>query len=495
MKRNKTYITLVGTLLIVMSLWGCQKDRLDVENLNQPDRDRVMANPNDLLGIAAGLYQEWFSLGHSSSNGPAMPLLVMSDHQTCSWGNFGMRDLSSEPRAAWNNSPTYDNKANFQNFVESRMSVISQVNDIFSQVIVKGIKIGENGKDNDMVLAWGYFARAISYGQIAMVFDKSIVVTETDISSVELKSYKDVLAQAISDFDNALTFCNSTFTTPSVWFAGKELTNTELKSMINAYAARYMVLSSRNKLENDANDWAKIKTYAENGLDFDVSIMTDANLWYSSYIGQSHSPTWLHTDMRIINLMDPNYPKRYSLDGTPPSPKFATTADARLATYFKKVESCGFRPERGYYHFSHYKYSVYSYTYDNWLNGLVYDYKQTENDLYLAEALLRTGGSKATVVSLINKTRVNNGDLPDLTGTESDTELFDAIFYERALEIVYTGVGIEFCDMRRRDMLQTGTPLHFPVPGAHLETLGLPVYTYGGVANADGVNTSNAGWE
>jgi hypothetical protein len=265
--------------------------------------------------------------------------------------------------------------------------------------------------------------------------------------------------------------------------------------MINSYAARYMVLGSRTAAENTANDWAKIKTYAQNGIDFDLSIMTDGDQWYSSYIAQSASPTWLFTDMRVINMMAPTYPARYANDGTPPNPKEATSADARLSLYFTFVESCGFRPERGYYHFSHYKFNRYSYTYDNWLVGLVYDYKTTENDLYLAEAILRTGGSKADAAALINKTRVSIGTLSALSGSSTDQELYNAVFYERTLELAFTGVGIEFCDMRRRDMLQEGTLLHFPVPGSHLDIYGLENYTYGGVANADGVNTSNGGWE
>ncbi len=53
---------------------------------------------------------------------------------------------------------------------------------------------------------------------------------------------------------------------------------------------------------------------------------------------------------------------------------------------------------------------------------------------------------------------------------------------------------VGFCDMRRRDMLQYGTYLHYPVPGKELETLQLPNYTFGGAGNADGVNTSNGGW-
>ena len=46
------------------------------------------------------------------------------------------------------------------------------------------------------------------------------------------------------------------------------------------------------------------------------------------------------------------------------------------------------------------------------------------------------------------------------------------------------GSGNEWFDMRGRDMLQTGSPLHWPIPADVLETLGfpLPYYTYGGAS-------------
>jgi hypothetical protein len=50
--------------------------------------------------------------------------------------------------------------------------------------------------------------------------------------------------------------------------------------------------------------------------------------------------------------------------------------------------------------------------------------------------------------------------------------------------------------MRKRDLLQAGTPLHWPVPAKTLETLAeaQPFYTFGGPTRLDGVNTSNKGW-
>ena len=72
--------------------------------------------------------------------------------------------------------------------------------------------------------------------------------------------------------------------------------------------------------------------------------------------------------------------------------------------------------------------------------------------------------------------------------------MLEAIFYERDVELIQTGYGIAFFDMRRRDMLQPGTMLHFPIPAKELMVMQMPLYTFGGVANADGINTSDGGW-
>ena len=66
------------------------------------------------------------------------------------------------------------------------------------------------------------------------------------------------------------------------------------------------------------------------------------------------------------------------------------------------------------------------------------------------------------------------------------------IFYEKDVELIDTGMGISFFDMRRRDMLQRGTILHFPVPATELEIVQVPVYTIGG--NPDGENVSDGSW-
>ena len=70
----------------------------------------------------------------------------------------------------------------------------------------------------------------------------------------------------------------------------------------------------------------------------------------------------------------------------------------------------------------------------------------------------------------------------------------DAIHHERVIELSQTGCGLAFFEMRGKDLLQKGTLLHFPIPGAALDANKEEVYTFGGSTGVAGEDYSNAGW-
>ena len=89
-------------------------------------------------------------------------------------------------------------------------------------------------------------------------------------------------------------------------------------------------------------------------------------------------------------------------------------------------------------------------------------------------------------------TRVTRGGLATIGATES--EIADAIFHERNIELFCTGVGVEFFTMRKADKLQPGTPLHLPIPGQQLDVNRLDYYTFGKDQGVAGQDYSNGGW-
>jgi hypothetical protein len=115
-------------------------------------------------------------------------------------------------------------------------------------------------------------------------------------------------------------------------------------------------------------------------------------------------------------------------------------------------------------------------------------------DLLRAEALYFQG-QRGAAADLANRTRTTNGELPLLTaeGVPASADcvprmdgvncasLLEAIYYERMIEGVGTDALRAYIDSRGIGRLSPGTFIHFPIPARELETLGLPVYTWGGV--------------
>jgi len=157
-----------------------------------------------------------------------------------------------------------------------------------------------------------------------------------------------------------------------------------------------------------------------------------------------------------------------------------------------------FPAARGVYHYSSHNHKRYQYYNQGNANGVMPHMTMAELDMYRAEALLRTGGSTNEVAMLINKTRVGRGMLNPATGSDpvgspSDAQshldsasLWAKLKHERRIETFQTAGGLAWQDDRGMGDLVPGTPIHFPVPGRELETLGRENYTFGGVGNTGG---------
>ncbi len=487
-------------LVLIVSLSSCTKD-LDVIYNNNPDRELVLTNPENIYGLTTSLFFNWYKAQyHAYTFSPVLAMWTMADQGTSSWLNGGMYDLSSEPRAEFNNSEEYDWKLITETYDHRMYGDLTQANDILF-ALKNGLEIGElntngKGEDTELVHAFSSFIQGLTLGYLGLTFDKSFIVTENtdDPSLVEASPYNVVIDSAVVSLDKCIEICNNnSFTVPDDWINGSTYTNNELAQLASSFAARLMVYCSRNATENEQVDWAKVLTYTNNGIQRDLAPYMDNVTWKNYFFHYSVArDNWVRIDARIINLMDPDYPYRYPDLNSESAPGIATSDDARLLSDFSYDGICNFKPERGYYHYSNYEYTRYPYSFSN--PDYVIDFSVTENDLIKAEALFHNGAKNDAIDIINNGTRVTRGNLTPLDYSISDADFLKALFYERDIELIMTGYGIAYFDMRRRDMLQEGTPLHFPIPAEQLHVINLPIYTFGGVANADGINTSNGGW-
>ncbi|MEN8121712.1 MAG: RagB/SusD family nutrient uptake outer membrane protein [Bacteroidota bacterium] len=492
----------IFTLVILLSLsfmFSCAE--LEVEYLNKPDTELSLGDPLTVYNISRSTVYNWYMI-NTSSISPRLAMWVASDQGTSSWANRGMYDFSKEPREVFNNLPSYTRAGDFAAYWEDMYANLSQTNDVLN-VINDGMQIGEIkdeiGEDTEMVKAVSYFIQGLSLGYLGLVYDKAYIMldgmTTEEAELVETSPYAEVVQAALVSLDKAIAVCEANeFTIPVDWFNGSEYTNEELAQLAHTFAARFIIQKSRTAAENESTNWADVLFHAEKGIQRNLEFYMDNNRWINWFYNYAVQPTWASIDLRIINLMDNSYPSRYPDDGIAPDPK-AVSDDLRLESDLEYIEKVTFKPERGFYHFSNYEYSRYDYMrVDGVREGTLIDVHVTENELMKAEALMHLGRKADAVEIINNSTRTTRGGLQNVSSMFSDEMLLDAIFYERDIELIMSGFAISFFDMRRRDMLQIGTPLHLPIPGSQLMVMSQDIYTFGGVENADGINTSNGGW-
>ena len=345
------------------------------------------------------------------------------------------------------------------------------------------------------------FSQAASLMNLALWFDKAFIMDETvdsDGPRPQLQPYTAVSAAAVAKWEALIASSagnTATYTQAELPMVGN-LTGAKLNKLANTFAAMTMAYTPRNATENAAVNWGKVASLAANGIDFDMLVTGDLTNWYSyiNYWGNEHS--WMRIDHRLINLMDGTTPPKFN--GIIP-PK-ATSPDARYESDFQYCQASNPAPStgqascqtpvlgdpgRGVYMQStwfHSRYAHHARTTPGTAGRTAVPYVlKAENDLLRAEALIRSGGSKTTAATLINNSRVTRGNLPALTGAEANATLLAAIDYERQVELLNTN-GLELQRARQglTARLQTGTFRHLPIPARELETLGLPIYTFGG---------------
>ena len=483
------YIIAVAFLF---SAVGCAD--LETENLNSPATEAVLGNPQDWEGVIAS---QFFQIWHGTqfyNSGISMAMGTAGDAITSSWGNFGMQDISSEPRIAINNTQTYRYKVYLEYPYYRFFSVAGGVNDVMRLINENpGVKITDaNGKEiTQKLIAASKFMQAYAYGYLALTYDKAQYVDEaTDLSdptALPFDDYKTLMDKVITKLDEAISVAGAAPDFTLGYWNGLNLTKAEFIRLMRTFQARFLVYNARTDAENQSTDWAKVLSLADQGIQADFSPVGDGSWWdaYKYYGGQDG---WCRVDYRIISAMAKNTPSRFPTNNSHPLP-IPEPIDQRLVTDMRYLTAIPHRADRGLYHFSHYDYTRYDYHYPGGIGAMPFILK-AENDLLIAEALVRTGGNKARAAELINITRVGRGGMAALTGSESNAALLEAIMHERFVELLMTGAGVPFFDRRRLPDdngtfgpytgLQPGTPRQFPIPALELSVLGQEPYTFGG---------------
>lgn len=485
-------------------------ESLDVPNENQPNIDDL-STPAEFYSLLRNGYNTWYNGSIAASPTMAFACAELFQTGTAGWGSG---DVWFRPRQTMFNDDHPDPVVvigfgawyNYYGSVGSAVKMSKMFKDPEFKISMGGVDYTNRAR------AHAYLIEALLYGNIALLYDKAYLYTEEHENPVTFdfvantKSYKDVMAYAISKIDAAIKLLENdplTAADPTSVIVGMTFDRESLLQFANSMGARFLACNARTQAENVQTDWAKVKAYAEKGLKSDFKVdYTDGWIGkvmtrdYGSNYFVQYNNDYFRVSHWLLHKMAPNDPgSTYPIpveegsDSFKDWPKITDCQDARLNSYFKysSMRSSNYlgadrssRPGYGTFILSQYRYERY---YDAVLSRTKVDhYLKMENDTYLAEALLRTNGSKSEIAHLINNTRVNIGGLPLLTGAESYDELEDALFYERYVECDLVWPQLGFYDRRRnKDQMIEGTVRHFPIPGPELTKNGQPLYTFGGI--------------
>ena len=464
------------------------------------DRDvEVVAyfNPVSYDAILENLYRNFYNYLHSYS-GIGLATSVLADATTASWGNSKMREAGTEPRIELELNGSYEYVLSnlFNNLHETYR---------YSETILDMVDSGYNfelGRSNAKIIA--LFTKFLSTGYISLVYDQGLLdqndsgIINSNVRLVDSEEMHLLTHQYFDELMNVIE--QSNFSVPeSIIGTPGGLDKSLFKELVNTYMARFIVNYPRNQNESNNIDWTQVKQLTSEGINSDFTVNHSAweSLdWYKEDLIYSTYPGWARADMRVINMMDDSYPSHNANGNEYPAPDSIRVfdnaeVDNRLWTDFSYLSNNNFRPERGLYFFSSFRYTRHVDYIGPWSKEIP-EILVWENMLYLAESYLMTGDyfQAATILNNPNSPRKLRGGLLDVNQTHN--EIKDAIHHERIVELFLSSTGLSWFEMRRNDLLQEGSFLELPLPYNVQKDLGLPTYTTGGVGGNSSAQT--CGW-
>lgn len=542
------YMTL-SVLLLALGFAFSSCTDLSVDNLNDPGREDALSNPADLVSLLEGQTVEQF-WEENSYNGIQMDGLA--DQMTSTNNVAEFWDHADEPRRRINNRTSFPSTFIYEYDWDESNSSVSTANTIISRIEKDGKSIVlEDGTDvTQKMLAGAYFLRGLARGSLGMTYDQAYLIgIDADLSQTpEFSPYVDLINGAVSDMDKAISVAEGVGS-GFRWDFLPDATNTELnlaefKTVANSFSARFLANTPRTASESANWDWARVIDYAEKGIGGDNAAAPGMDEFTASSISgefYNHSADWqsyiypppagyLPRDIKLPHLLDDNgdYPVEYPsvvIDGTAVpdtlKPGDLQTSDPRIEYLFYS-ESFGYLdPSRSIVLHSNYTDARMHYNNQVWsTSGLpVNFFIEAELDYIRAEAYLMDGNKAAAATELNNSPygsgqtdvepnfpAVQLGNMSQdgfsgghsISATASKEEFIKALHLEYSIELsMIDRKGLQWFFMRKHDLLQKGTALHFAVPGSELEITQREYYTFGGVDYADqeGTATGSNSWK
>ena len=504
----KRYV--LGVLVGALGLAGCQE--LVVPNENSPSIDQVFNNGEDLesaIGTSFRIVWGVSQGARTNSTYPVLGLAAVGEELTSA--NLYPHNVASEPRTALDNRDAggWHNRKPWYDLYEA----IATTSDALI-AMEKGVTVGAVSAARPQGLRAGrakVFAKMIqgmSHIYVGLLFDKGFTRDETmpaDASFYQFKDYKQVTEFGIAKLQEAIQLANTLplDTLPANWINGVTPSTRDLIPFMNTMIARALAYVPRSPEERAAVDWAKVIQFADAGVKAPFGQQASSSITgtSSTYVQYTQLQTDGRVDNHIVGPADTSgayqrwltTPLEQKTDFqvlTPDKRIHATGAPTTRGTIVGYLATQTQPSTRGTYMWSRYRGMKYGTTYYN--TGFIETTNPKEMAFLKAEAAYRLN-DRATTVAILNATRVPAGLKPvtvDGPPPGSDCvprrqngacgNLFDALMYEKRIELFGLEPIIPYADYRGWGRVPKGTMVNMPVHGRELETIGATYYSFGG---------------
>ena len=410
--KRKSNILLLAMIMVV----GSCAD-LSVENTNEPDRERALANDSDLVSLLEGSTADVFFniTDYWGVNINGYSDMMTTTNMVNSWWVF-----ADEPRREMPNVPTFPDLVVNSGIWGDLNSGVQTANTILGIIEGDGESIIVDGTDiTQEMLANAYFLRGVSKAYLGMIYDQGYdIYPDTDLLNLELVSYDVILEAGLADIEQAISTANSVggfewdaLPTPDVWNAA------EFTTIANSLAARALAAKARTNEEANAMDWQRVLDYADAGIGGDNAAATMDGFiastvgsyvfynnlidWHTYRVG---NPGYLPPDIMIMHTLDPSYPTAYPVaDGVFLEEGDWNPTDPRGEYYTFTSERFAQSADRNKANFTQYNFHR-EWAENNWgTTGqpLIY-FLAAETDYLKTEAYLRLG-NKPEAANVLNQ--------------------------------------------------------------------------------------------
>lgn len=514
--RLRRKVLLAVTAIGAGTFVGCQS--LEVTNPNTPDINVIFGSGQNLESALTGAWRAFWGVAQGSrTNGtyPVVNVSVLGNELTSA--DLAVMNVTQEPRIAIDNRDQggWTNRKPWYDLYESMASAREAVQAIED----RGLKVGvvnaanPNGQDTERARLFAKFLVGVNNIYLGLYFDQAYVSDEkTVIASYnyELKPYPEVLANGIRILRETIAEAKAApnFTLPNTYINGVTYTRDEFVRVMYSYIIRAQVYGARSTTERAAVNWQAVLVQLDSGIttknfqqQADLTIAATA----SAYWQYSYLQTNGRTNNRLIGPADTSgeYQRWLGRSINEKNQITIVTPDRRIhgaagpttaGTYFAYLGTQTMPTTRGTYPHSRYRNIRYlvAPTNNYHQTGMITTMSADEMKFIRAEALYRLN-RRTEAAALINTTRATAGlKAVDVNGPPAGRDcvpkrddgtcgdLFDAIQYEKRIELFPLEAIISYADARGWGKLLPGTPIHFPVHGRELETMNFPYYTFGG---------------